>query len=90
MGTGQSPKRKSGQRASQAATGPGGDGVRERFGWKVILSDPEGATSEVEIWNYWSPDYDGIEDEIQKAAAATATAAARELRIGVGCTRIAA
>lgn len=43
---------------------------RKRFGWKVHLLNSREEPVEYEIYNYWSPNYDGVETEIGLAARA--------------------
>jgi hypothetical protein len=37
--------------------------------WKVTLQSQGGPTKDVEIESYWSPEFEGINEEIGKAAA---------------------
>jgi hypothetical protein len=55
---------------------------RKRFRWNVTLASSSGEVSEVEVENYWSPDYEGISEEVARATAATATCAAPRGRDG--------
>lgn len=45
------------------------DFLRKKFKWNVMLLSEQQEQLEVSVENHWSPDYEGVEDEIGTLAA---------------------
>lgn len=55
---------------------------RKRFRWNVTLASSSGEVTEAQVENYWSPEYEGISEEVARACAAEKTVAAPRGRDG--------
>lgn len=45
------------------------DFLRKKFKWNVVLLSEQHEQLEVTVENHWSPEYEGVEDEIGTLAA---------------------